>query len=161
VLIGGAAAVIASDDDDDNGGGSPAAPSGAAVPPPPKKQTGNGGGANGGDRDLSGLTNVLCRTTGNEQVTYERLSLCESSDDILILICNTCVNTAIRAVGSWGVSDTRTGYTNLGCNSDAPRLALLKPDGFPTPLSETITVYVNDVVVDSIAWPPQSDFDCF
>lgn len=161
LLAGGAAAVIANQDDDDNNdrGGDPD----PSIPPPPPKDNA-GSGSDGGDTppDLSILTNVVCQTTGREAVSYENLSRCEGLDDILILVCNTCRNTDLRATASWGEQDQLADYTNLGCNTGAPRLRIRKPPtAFPAPGSEVINVYVNDVLVDSVVWPPLSDNICF
>lgn len=163
LLAGGAAAVIANQDDDDNDT-PPANPDPATPPPPPRSGGSGSGGGGGGDSppDLSILTNVVCQTTGRESVTYENLSRCEGLADILILVCNTCRNTDIRATASWGEQDQRSDYTNLGCNTGAPRLRIPKPPtSFPNPGSEVINVYVNDVLVDSVVWPPLSDNSCF
>ncbi len=160
LAVGGTVAIVANQDDDDNNGGEPAP---VNQPPPPKNNPPPPPDSGGGNTppDLSGLTNIICQVTGNESATYENLSLCESNDDILILVCNTCRNADIQAQASWGEVSSISGYSNLGCNTGAPRLRLAKPPGFPTPGSENITVTVNGVVIDTVVWPPLSDFDCF
>ncbi|HMP35769.1 MAG TPA: hypothetical protein PKC67_15645 [Kiritimatiellia bacterium] len=160
LLAGGAAVLIANQDDDDD---RPANPDPAAPPPPPRSggsSSGDGGGSS--PPDLSILTNVVCQTTGRETVSYQNFSRCEGTDDILILICNTCRNADIRATASWGEQDQRSDFTNLGCNTGATRLRIPKPiTAFPSPGSEVVNVYVNDVLVDSSVWPPLSDNDCY
>jgi hypothetical protein len=159
LVAGGAAAIIANqDDDDDNGNNNtpPPEPSGSSAPPPPPKENG------GNDSpDLSVLTNFICNVTGNETASYENFSRCDGVDDILVLVCNTCLNADISATTSWGASDAISGFSNVGCNTSVPRLRLAKPRGFPTPGTETVTILVNGVVIDTQVWPPLSDNSCF
>jgi hypothetical protein len=158
LAAGGAVAIIAAQDDDDD---SSPAPTGTTPPP---KNTSPPPSSSGGDEppDLSGLTNVICQTTGRETVSYENLSRCEGLADILIRVCFTCVNADIRATASWQEEDIITGFSNVRCSTSVPVLRIRKPPtAFPTPGSETINVYVNDVLVDSVVWPPLSDLDCF
>ena len=159
LAAGGAVAIVAAQDDDDDDASS--APTGATPPP---KSAAPPPSSSGGDEppDLSGLTNVICRVTGRETVSYENFSRCEGLADILIRVCFTCVNADIRATASWEEEDIITGFSNIGCSTSVPRLRIRKPQtSFPTPGSETISVYVNDVLVDSVVWPPLSDLDCF
>jgi len=158
LAVGGAAAIIANQDDDDNDGENnnvPPPKSSGSPPPPPKDNSGND------SPDLSGLTNFICNVTGNESAAYENFSRCDGTDDILVLICNTCLNADISATTSWGASDAISGFSNLGCNTSVPRLRLPKPPGFPTPGTETVTILVNGVVIDTQVWPPLSDNSCF
>ena len=161
LVAGGTVAIIANQDDDDkNDGGEPAP---VNDPPPPKNNPTPPPSSGGGSEppDLSGLTNFICQVTGNESATYENLSRCESTDDILILVCRTCLNANIQAQSSWGEVSSIAEYSNVGCNTGSPRLRLPKPRGFPTPGTESITVTVNGVVIDTVVWPPLSDNDCF
>jgi len=160
LAVGGTVAIIANQDDDDDDGGESAP---VNQPPPPKNNPPPPPSSGGGSEppDLSVLTNFICQVTGNESATYENLSRCDGTDDILILVCNTCRNADIQAQSSWGEVSSITGYSNLGCNTGAPRLRLPKPPGFPTPGTESFTVTVNGVVIDTVVWPPLSDNDCF
>lgn len=161
LAVGGTVAIIANqDDDNENDGGEPAP---VTDPPPPKNNPTPPPSSGDGSKppDLSGLTNFICQVTGNESATYENLSRCESTDDILILICRTCLNANIQAQSSWGEVSSITGYSNVGCNTGAPRLRLPKPRGFPTPGTESFTVTVNGIIVDTVVWPPLSDNACF
>ncbi len=159
LVAGGAVAIVAANDDDDD---KPAESVPPPATPPPKSGGSSSTDTGGGSPDLSGLTNYICKTTGREAVSYQNLSRCEGTDDILILVCYTCLNADIQADGSWGESASLSDYSNVGCNNSAPRLVLRKPARvFPTPGSESITVRVNGTVVATEVWPPLSDNDCF
>lgn len=159
LLGGGAAVLIENENDDGSGGGDddedlPPPPSAAPPsnnnPPPPSPPA------------PPAPTNTPCTgLTGSESVTYDNLSLCDNGADIEILVCGTCPNATIEASGNWGESDSITGYNNPSCSPTAQRLLVPKTDGFPTPGSHTLTVFSNGQVIDSIPWPPLSDFDCF
>jgi len=157
ILLGGGAAVILEDNNDDGDDDPP-----KVLPP---EET---GGRNDDDDEDSPSPPACTGVTGNETVSYENLSLCGSFgkgavalDNIMILVCYTCPNATIEAVGSWEASDQISGFSNPSCSPTVPILLLPKPDGFPTPGTETITVYANGIQIDQIVWPPLSDFDCF
>lgn len=157
LLLGGGAAVIIADNDDDDDDP-------PKVLPPEETGGRNDDDDNGGSSTPPSCTGV----TGSETVSYENLSLCGSfdrgviaQDNIMILVCYTCPNATIEAVGTWDESDQISGFSNPSCSPTVPILLLPKPDGFPTPGSETITVYANGIQIDQIVWPPLSDFDCF
>lgn len=159
LLAGGTVAIIdqASDENKDD--------------PPDVSPPEETGGRNDGDDDdeKSGSNPPACTgVTGSETVSYENLSLCgsfgkgaQTPDDIVIHVCYTCPNATISAEGSWEAADLIEGFNNPTCSPTAPVLLLTKPEGFPTPGTYTINVYANGILIDSIVWPPLSDFDCF
>lgn len=155
LVLGGGYAIYENNNDDGSGSKSPEP--GPASPPTKKKST----SSNGGGDDTSPPPPPPCILTGGEQAFYDNLNPFEKfSTPIEIVVCGTCTNATVTAVGSWGEVDQITGYTNPRCVMGNPSLTLFlnKPESPPdVPESETISVFSNGQLIDSIPWP-SSDF---
>lgn len=158
LLAGGiTAAVIAHNDD--NGGGSDSGSGGSTTPPPTQKKMSPGrssGNNNDHDSPSPPATNEPpCILTGNERVRYENLDPYFSSSPIGVVICGTCPDATISASATWGASDSQSNFNNPTCNLDnsSLKLFLSKPDGTPPCESQTISVYSNGQLIDTITWP--------
>lgn len=143
LVAGGVVAAVVANNDDDGGGHTSPPP--ASSPPPKKKQS--------SDKNDDDET-PPCILTGSERVQYFGLGPFDEQTT-RILVCGTCPNATIRATGSWGASDEKTNYNNPTCvdTDTSLQLFLYDPIDLPPPNSETINVYANGVLIDSIPWP--------
>lgn len=154
LLAGGATAIVLNEqDDDDDGGKPPPSPDTPNNPPP-------AGDDDDDDDEEPGVVSPpapeepACTITPT--VTYNDASYCDSlTSPIEVVVC-ACPDKTVSVISSWG--DVGVLVSTI---EDCRYFNLSKAPGFPSPGSETITVYVGSDIVDTEPSPPADDFDCF